>query len=195
MIEKFRKRLENYTPIPDALWYEILESVKVMDVPRQEIFIRHDTCYRNLYYILDGSFKSSLILEDGTSKAVWFHFADHFDFVCSVEAFFLNEPSRNEIAALSDSKVLSMKKSQYDDWIERYPEFAKAFLNIVQEELLKIIGIYKYMMSHSAADIFKFIQERYPHFIERLPSYLVAEFMGITPEWYSKLLKKQELPS
>ncbi len=190
MFTKLRERIERYGPISDALWFEMLESIKMIEVPRQEILVHHNTCYPNLYYILEGGFKISHILEDGSCRAIWFNFSDRFDFVGAVDCFLLQEPTKYEITALQDSKVLRLAQSQVDDWIDRYPEFCKALLRIFQFDFLVIAEAHKYMMSHSAADIFKYIQKKFPHFMERLPSYLIAEFMGITPEWYSKMLKR-----
>lgn len=190
MLLKFRERLEHYGPIPDTLWFEILESVKVVDIARNEKLVQHNTCYPNLYYILQGGFKVSHILEDGSCRAIWFNFADHFDFVGAVDCFLLQEPTKYEISALEDSKVIRLQKGQVDEWIVRYPEFCIAILRIFQFDFLVIAETHKYMMSHPATGIFRYIQKKFPHFTERLPSYLIAEFMGITPEWYSKLLRK-----
>lgn len=190
MIEKLRRRFEQYGSIPDQLWQEILNEVKVIEVPRQSILVHHNTCLRNVYYLLSGSLKMSQILEDGSSKAIWFHFEDYFDFTGCLDSYFMNEPSKYEISALEDSKVVRIKKVHNDNWVERYPEFSRAILHILEWDFMRINEVRGYMISHSSLDYYRYLQENFPHFLEKLPSYSIAEFMGITPEWYSKLQKK-----
>ena len=47
----------------------------------------------------------------------------------------------------------------------------------------------KTLFTNEALD--QFIRETYPEIIRRVPSKYIAQFIGITPESYSRLLKRQ----
>ena len=53
----------------------------------------------------------------------------------------------------------------------------------------KIITSSKTLLTNEELD--QFIRETYPEIIQRVPSKYIAQFIGITPESYSRLLKRQ----
>ena len=49
----------------------------------------------------------------------------------------------------------------------------------------------KYLYTMSKEDYFFHFYDLYPGFVQRIPQYLLASFLGLTPEYLSELRKKK----
>jgi ribosomal protein L10 len=50
---------------------------------------------------------------------------------------------------------------------------------------------FKYLYEFSKEEFYQHLNENYPEFIQRIPQYLIASFLGFTPEYLSEIRKKK----
>ncbi len=48
----------------------------------------------------------------------------------------------------------------------------------------------KYINSYSKEEMYFRFQEEFPEFVQRVPQYLLASFLGLTPEYLSEIKRK-----
>jgi len=48
----------------------------------------------------------------------------------------------------------------------------------------------KFIFSYSKEDFYFSLLKQYPEFVQRVPQYLIASFLGFTPEYLSEIRKK-----
>lgn len=190
MLEKLKNRLEAFMPLEPAFWKEVLEYSKILTVKKNEILINYDSKSKDGYFILEGSFMVSQVQESGQSKAVWFHFDEIFDFMATPDSYFMDTPTKYELKALEDSKVVKLNKQRVDSWVQTYSCFNQIYIQSIITDFVTIYEARSSLLSLSALDFLKYTKENFPFIFEKLPSYYIADFIGVTPEWYSKLQKK-----
>ena len=190
MIEKLKQRLSEFGPIEEDFWKEVLAHHKLLNVKKDELLIRYNTASKDAYYILSGSFLVSQISESGTKKAIWFHFDDIFDVVASPDSYFKDGLTKYEVKALEDAVVVKLNKQRIDEWIKKYASFNNFFINKFVLDFLTIYEARSSLLTFTSLEFLKYTKEHFPFIFDRLPSYLIADFIGVTPEWYSKLQKK-----
>jgi len=49
----------------------------------------------------------------------------------------------------------------------------------------------KYVFEYSKEEMFNRFRENFPEFVERVPQYMLATFLGLTPEYLSKIRAKK----
>lgn len=99
-------------------------------------------------------------------------------------------PSIYSTRALADSEVLLITKINMDMLLEKYPNFERFFRIIFQNSLVthqeRIIQGY----ASSAEERYQNFLEKYPTLEQFVPLKYIASYLGITPEFLSKVRRK-----
>ena len=162
---------------------------KLKTIPKNEFLLRNgDVCkYDN--YIVEGSFKAFQINEEtGKEEIIFLAIEDWW--ASDLESFSNQSDSYFNIQALENSKVLQISKISFDNMLEEIPKMEKFFRIILQNYLSTIQKRFlTYNSNNSERRYLEFIS-KYSKLNERMPQYLIASFLGITPEFLSMLKKK-----
>ena len=177
-------------PISKDLWEEINEHSELISVKKNDVLINYGSRHKHAYFIASGSFVTSTISEDGDKKSVWFHFDELFNIAVCTDSYFLNEFTKYEIKALEDSKVIKFNKHHVDLWALKYPLFNQHYHSNIIFDFVSLHEIRAYRLSHSPTKFLDYLNKKYPTFNKRVSSKNMAHFIGVSPEWYSKLKKK-----
>ena len=192
MHEIFKKIIEkNSNPINARLWEEIKTKSQLITLEKNEILISYGSNHKYVYFVTSGSLVVSTISEDGNEKAVWFHLADVFNMATCVDSYFHNKATIYQIKALENATVIKFSKNNFDTWIQNYPSFNQYYINGITEDSIAIQELKALRLVSTPEQFLKILKERYPSLINRVSSKNMAHFLGISPEWYSKLKKKK----
>jgi hypothetical protein len=66
------------------------------------------------------------------------------------------------------------------------------YFNVVCRGFLEENELKSKIITESSENLFKYLTTEYPLLIKSVSSKYIAEFMGITPEWLSKIRKNQK---
>lgn len=187
---KLKERVQRSGFVNDALWEELQAHGTVMQVKKNEHLIQQGSKKRNVFFIVSGSFMHSMISETGYSQAVWFFFDDSFDFTTCLDSFFLNEPTKYRLTAMEESIVIKYSKRAIDKLIEHHPAFNEFFRINITLDMIMIYEYRNYSLVNTPLDTMKYLEAKCPKFSKRVSSKNMAHFLGISPEWYSKLKKR-----
>jgi len=187
MIEEFKNKMERYVKVSDAFTAELKESCKTIDLKKNEILVRHGGIYWKAYFIIKGSFKSSLLTPEGILKTTWFYFDDLFSIIPIRDSFLSGKPTKYEIQALEDSTVLEIDMNAVNAWLQKFPEFNEFFRLDMINDFIMGEEIRTHLVCYTKRDFLNYLYDKFPSIVARTPSHALADFMGITPEWYSKL--------
>jgi len=99
------------------------------------------------------------------------------------------EPAATRRDALEDSEVLYVSEADIDDLYERIPKFERFFRILTQNALAahqaRIVSILSLQAKARYAEFCRL----YPSLIDCLPQKQVASYIGVTPEFLSKMLR------
>ncbi|MEM7486777.1 MAG: hypothetical protein AAF348_16335 [Bacteroidota bacterium] len=187
MIEILKEKIEKSFSMNDDLWEDLQKKAKKKVVKKGEVLISYSSNQQIISCIVAGSFEMSLINANGDQKTIWFFFDDLFDVAVCMDSYFLKEPTKYEITALEDSVVFQITKSTNDLWRSKFPLFNQYYQDSIIGDYIISTEMRNYMVAHTPKEFIVYLKEHYPIFFERTPSKRIASFMGVTPEWYSKL--------
>lgn len=101
------------------------------------------------------------------------------------------EPSIYATRALADSSVYLLPNIRMDELLSRYPVFERYFRITFQNSLIthqrRIIQAY----SFTAEERYDHFQKKYPQLEQYVPLKFVASYLGMTPEFLSKVRRKR----
>lgn len=190
MLDKLKNRIAKTVKIEDHIWEEVKKHHKVQEVKKNEILVRYNEMSKDVFFINSGAFKVYQITENGNRRAIWFHFADVFEFMACLDSYFMDEYTKYELVAIEDAVVIKFNKQRIDDWIKNHQSFNYFFVSNIIDDFVTIYEARSYLLSYSSIDFLKYTQQKFPFILNKLPDYHIADFIGVSPEWYSKLQKK-----
>ncbi|MEP0266348.1 Crp/Fnr family transcriptional regulator [Dokdonia sp.] len=187
---KFREKIEEYVLISNEEWNIIENHCEVFQIKNKEVLVKYGTLNKNVFFLAQGSFEMSLILEHDDTKTVWFFEDEIFNMLTTVDSVLLNEHTKYEITALEDSLVVKFDFDKFDFLASKYQNINEFIKRDIMDGFVVFHEIRNHMISHSPADFITYFHKKFPTILHKIPDKNIAQFMGITPEWYSKIKKK-----
>lgn len=193
MIQRLREKLESIIPVTDELWHQIQSEWEEISIKKGEKLVRYGELNKKVFFVASGSLEISMILNDGSAKSVWFFLDEIFNVATTQDSAFLDEPTKNEITALEDCILLKSDCKMLDETIEKYPQLYKFKSEDILSDFITMNEIRNHIITLKPLDFLKYLNTNYPSIVQRIPDKNIANVMGITPEWYSKLKKSADL--
>jgi|SRR5690554_660943 CRP-like cAMP-binding protein len=112
-------------------------------------------------------------------------------FVTDLASFIFNQPARWTIQALTDVTLYTIKKSEYDKIqtvVPSWPELEKLFIVHCFTTLENRIFSH---LSMTAEERYHFFFEHNKELFNQVPLQYIASMLGMTPETFSRIRKKQ----
>ena len=139
------------------------------------------------HFILEGLVKTSYLEDSGTERIVQFALENWW--VLDWESFVHEKPATTSIQALEATRTLTIDKASLEDAYQKIPKLESLFRKITENWLIAVQRNKKYMMASSQVR-YNTLVKSLPNIVQRVPQYMLASYLDITPEYLSELRKK-----
>lgn len=188
MYDLIIKNISKYIQLNDKKIAHLTSLLTFREIKKDQFLLQRGEVARYDYFVNKGCLRSAYIDQNGEEYILQFAIEDWW--ITDFESFINKTPSKLEIMALEDSELLQIDRKSLDEFFENYPKF-EHFYRVMNER--HFISIYQHLisfLSESAEDRYlKFVQE-YSQFLNRIPQYQIASYLGITPEYLSKIRRE-----
>lgn len=104
-----------------------------------------------------------------------------------MQSFVTRQPATCDIEALEDCELLIIDYPSMQQLYQRLPQFERYARLILERSYIQLQQRIIESMSKTAEERYLDFVERYPSVYQRIPQYQVAAYLGITPEFLSKI--------
>jgi CRP-like cAMP-binding protein len=184
-IDSFIKKHVSVSEKELEKFHSILKHKKVK---RKTILLKAGEICNFEAYVLKGCIRVFFIDENGFEIDLYFAVEDWW--ISDLASFSQQKPSRLYIQALEDSELLSFTYLQKEKLFKDAPVFERLFRLMIQRT-------HETMMNRLISNLSKSAEERYVEFIrkypkmpQRIPQHLIAAYIGVSPEFLSKIKAK-----
>lgn len=153
---------------------------------KEYLLKEEDTCQYK-YFILDGLVRSFYVDEKGNEKITQFAIENWW--VTNTESFALQTPSNISIQAVEETIVFRIKKEAFETLLVEIPSLERFFRIIAENMVMAIQRRYGFYMKMNSKHRYEHFVEWIPDFAQRVPLYMIASYLDITPEYLSQLRK------
>ncbi len=175
------------------LWDEMQVQSNVMSLNKNEILVNVGSKQKYAYFITSGSLAVYSFTNEGERKAIWFHFDDLFSMAAAPDSYYLNEPTKYEITALEKSTIIRFSKQSFDLWVLKYPCFNKFYIEGITSGRVIVQEARVQKLISTPEQYYQYLSEKFPSMVSRVSSKNMAHFLGLSPEWFSKLKRRMEI--
>ncbi len=178
-------RYIDLTALEKQKYISLLAEIKVR---RKEFLMQAGEITKYEYYITKGCLKVYTLDEDGTPHISMFAVEDYW--TGDMASFMTREPSRYFIKATEDSELLGISRTNYDLLFQEIPKFERFYRILYQKSLISYIRRTNHGISLTAEERFVVFKRKYPSIVNRITQKDLAAYIGITPEFMSKIISK-----
>jgi len=173
------KEQENY-------FLSLLKNKKV----RKKLFLSQEgDISKGPFFVTKGILRSYTVDKNGFEHVL--QFAPPGWWMADMYSLITQQPGSLSIDAVEDSDVLLLPKQELDKLYNEIPAFERFFRILAENALVTFQQRLIDNLSLTAKERYANFCKRYPLLIERLPQKQVASYIGVTPEFLSKMLKSK----
>jgi len=137
------------------------------------------------YFILEGACYSYYVNEKGDTNAIQFALEDYW--ITDAASYFSNEPSVFNIQTIEPTRALLLNKQNFEELCNSFPLYDKFFRILLQRTLGALHYRIAKTNSENAEYRYREFSKMYPYFVQRIPQYLIASYLGIKPQSLSRI--------
>ncbi|KYG78467.1 cyclic nucleotide-binding protein [Roseivirga spongicola] len=189
MSEFLFRHINKFVSIDHSQYQAILPFFEEQQLEKKEVVIEANTKCVKLFFVEKGCLHSSFIDTAGMEKTV--KFAIEGWWITDFMAFNNQQLTEFKTQAVEASSVYSITYSAYSDLLHQHPNLERYFRKIWEIAYGASIIRMKYVFEYSKEEMFNRFRENFPEFVERVPQYMLATFLGLTPEYLSKIRAKK----
>jgi len=172
------------SPLSIDLQRHLSEKLKVLVLPKKGFLLKQGRVCRNIWFIKKGMARCFYTKED---KEISSWFMKEGDVIISVESYFKQEPSKENIQAIEDCELYSISYDELQEVYRMFPEFnliarvlTEKYYTLCEQRLFS-------MRMQRANERYAYLMSHYPEIIKRVPSTFIASYLGITLETLSRI--------
>lgn len=174
--------------IPAEMMEYFLELTFEKSFDKKEFLAEPGGACKYQYFILEGACYSYYINEKGDVNAIQFAIENYW--ITDAASFFKDKPSVFNIQTLEPTRAALLNRQNLDLLCKTYPLFDRYFRILLQNTLGALHYRIAKTTSEDAEHRYREFSRLHPQFIQRIPQYLIASYLGIAPQSLSRIRKE-----
>ena len=180
--------LERYVAIQADDMDEIMAAFKTMTFGEKEFLLKEGQVAQHQYFIVEGLVRMYYTDEKGHEKITQFALENWW--LTAHESYINQTPSKKAIQALETTTVLAIHRDKMEKLLASIP-ILERFLRIIAEKtLLAAQRRGEWYLSMNSKDRYDDLVQQFPDFVQRIPQYMMASYLEMTPQYLSEIRKK-----
>ena len=157
---------------------------------RKQFLLQEREVTKNAVFVVSGLLRMYSIDKNGFEHIL--QFAPPGWWIGDIKSFISQQPGALYIDALEDSGIILMEKTHLDQLYKKVPSFERFFRMLAENSLATYQQRLIDNLSLPAIERYNSFCRLYPSLIECLPQKQVASYIGVTPEFLSKMLSGKQ---
>lgn len=191
--ERLIARYISLFQLPDQIARRTLPIFDFKQIKKNEILIQPGDICRHGYMIISGGLIMTHVNEFNDSEKVVNFFLPTIQPFCTVwDSYFTETNTQCKLFAFQDSIVGFVNKNDMEEKISSDPEIRNFYLQKLNETLVFENNLRIKLLTYTFKQFYDYLIAEHPQIIRDVPTKYVAEFMGISREWLSKIKSKKK---
>ncbi len=184
-LNKLITHFENYIPLNSKEKEDLSNHVIEKNIKRRQFVLQENDVCRHYTFVVSGLLKMYAVDKVGTDHNIQFAFEN--EWIMDIGSFHSEKPSLLYIEAIEPSVILQIDKSNLIYLFSTYKKFNIDFRVIIENKFVELQNRLLQNLIFTAEERYLKFLEQYPTLSNRLPNTQIASYLGITPEFLSKI--------
>jgi CRP-like cAMP-binding protein len=190
-MQKLIDYFQKYLPFNTEEKELIASKITLRNIKRKQMILQEGLICKHYFFVIEGCFKMYAVDEKGNQHNL--QFAAENDWIADIGSFHSEKPSKLFIEAIEPSIILQIEQQDLYFLYLNIPKLNIIFKVITEHKFIELQNRVLQNISSTAQQRYLNFLEQYPNLSSRLPNTQIASYLGITPEFLSKIRKELSL--
>jgi len=186
--QNFRNHLSKILGVPIDNLDFCTSHYEIKEVKKNEIILREGEISDCTFFVEKGLLRMYSIDKAGKEHVI--QFAPENWIISDTTSQLLNEKSRFYIEAIEDSTIIVTREGFFESLSKIYPDVAEKNQRLMFNHIKNLQNRVNALISTTAEERYMDFLKKYPNLMLRAPQWMVASYLGITPESLSRVRKE-----
>ncbi len=179
---------DRYLALDDAERKALVERSRVRRLKKRGFILQEGEVCRCYTYVVEGCLRMFEIDAKGVEHNL--QFALENEWIVDIGSFHAEKPSSLFIEAMEPSTVVCIEHADLLHLYTEHPKFDRNFRVIIEDQFVELQQRMLRRNASSADQRYAHFVERHPDLAKRVPNVHIASYLGVTPEFLSRLRAK-----
>jgi len=177
-----------FVPVGDGRLAEILSLFDIEEFSKKQTLLREGQRCDRHYFVLKGCMRLYFINDKGIEDTT--QFAIEGWWLTDNNAFERHAPASFNIQTIEACTLASLSHAGQEALLAKYPEMERYFRRVFQRAFAAMQFRVRFQHELSKEEAYRNFVTAQPGFAQRVPQYLLASYLGLTPEYLSEIRRK-----
>ena len=177
--------VSKYIHLTEAERETLLNFLKPTTVGRKEFLLNEGEICRYSVFVTSGCLRGYTLDKNGVEHVL--SFAPPGWWIADMYSLISQKPGILNIEALEDTEIILLSKINQEKLYAEVPKFERFFRILIENSLVANQQRIVDNMSLTAEERYSIFCKRYPTLIDHLPQKQIASYIGVTPEFFSRM--------
>jgi CRP-like cAMP-binding protein len=158
-------------------------------VKKRQFIIQPDFIAKYRVYVVQGTFKAYVIGNDGQENTI--SLAMDGWWISDPNSYIYQQPATMFVEALEDSLILQLDFENEQTLKSHSHKFETFFRTVAERGLAFMQRRLIASLTLAAEERYEQFAEKYPDFLQRVPQFAIASYLGMTTQYLSRIRKNQ----
>lgn len=182
--------IRKFVPLSDEEEQILAEYIEIHDLKKKTFLLKEGQVCQGNYFIVSGCCRAYFETERDGEQV--YHFAIENWWITDYISLESHAPSAGNIQAVENTTYAVLYRDVQDKLFEAVPQLEKYFRLILQKALAAAQLRIKYIFTQTAEERYEHFSGSFPEFVQRVPQYMLASYLGFSPEFFSKIRAKKK---
>jgi len=186
--EKLFKSFDSYLPLNKAEKKDLSSRLTERRLKRRQYILQQNDVCNHFTFIVEGCLRKFYIDNKGAEHNI--QFATEDDWITEYDSFYSVRPSLLSIEAIEPSVILQISRNDLLFLFLNNAKYDRNFRVIAEKKYIELENRILESARCGAEERYLSFLSRYPNLAARLPNLQIASYLGITPEFFSRVKNK-----
>jgi CRP-like cAMP-binding protein len=186
-IQQLITHFAKYLPLNEKEIIELSARVVEKKVKRRQFILQEGDVCKTYTFVVGGCFRMYKV--DTQGKEHNLQFAIENQWIEDLGSFHSEKPSQLYIEAMEQSTVLQIDKPDLLYLYTNYSKFDRNFRVLIEDQYINLQKRILHSISSTAEERYLDFLTNFPDLFNRISNIQIASYLGVTPEFLSKIRK------
>lgn len=183
--EQLLNYVQNFVSLTDEEAVEFCSSFKEVKVKKRQFIVQPNFTNKHRSFVVKGAFRTYAISNDGQEHTLQFAIENWW--VSDFNSYIYQHPATLFIVALEDSTILQLDFNKELELKASNHKFETFFRIMAEKGLAFEHRRILFDLIHSAEARYENFLLNFPNFVQRVPQYALASYLGMSTEFLSRI--------
>jgi len=179
------QNISRYIQLTDAERETFISHLITKTIKRKQFILNEGEVCKYSTFVISGCLRGYTVDKNGTEHVLSFAPADWW--IADIYSLISQKPGTLNIEALEDTEAILLTKIAQEKLYTEIPKFERFFRILTEKSLVANQQRIVDNLSLTAEERYSIFCKRYPTLIDHLPQKQIASYIGVTPEFFSRM--------